>query len=103
LPKKPAQARFEDYVGPWLGYESLFGIMSTAKISRAVGVPFSVVEQRQKFMGVGPFQRISKIAQYQHLVGVIPNALVAKLAGVSSTRVAEFRSSYLAEYVTGEG
>lgn len=103
LPKKPAQARFEDYVGPWLGYESLFGIMSTAKISRAVGVPFSVVEQRQKFMGVGPFQRISKIAQYQHLVGVVPNALVAKLAGVSSTRVAEFRSSYLAEYVTGEG
>ena len=93
LPEQPAQVSLENYVGPWLGYESLFGKMSIAKISRAVGVPFSVVEQRQKFLGVKSFKRVSKVSRYQHLVGVIPNALLAKLAGVSATRVAEFRSS----------
>lgn len=49
LPKEPAQQRIKNCVGPWLGYESLFGTMSAAKISRAVGVPFAIVEQRQNF------------------------------------------------------
>ncbi len=46
LPKQPTTAKLKNYVGPWLGYESLFGSMSAAKISRAVGVPYPVVEQR---------------------------------------------------------
>ena len=103
LPKTPAQSRIENYVGPWLGYESLFGTMSSAKISRAVGVPLQIVEQRQRFLGVAPFRRVSKVSRYQHLVGVIPNALLAKLAGVSSTRVAEFRSSCRLEGIEDNG
>lgn len=90
LPKEPAQQRIKNYVGPWLGYESLFGTMSAAKISRAVGVPFAIVEQRQKFLGAIPYQRVSKLARYQHLAGLISNALLAKLAGVSATRANEF-------------
>ncbi|MGC3713699.1 hypothetical protein ACPTJA_14370, partial [Enterococcus faecalis] len=60
------------------------------KISRAVGVPFAVVEQRQKFLGATPYQRVSKLARYQLLVGLIPIGLLAKLAGVSITRASEF-------------
>lgn len=90
LPMPRAAAPLKNYVGPWLGYESLFGSMSAAKISRAVGVPFAVVEQRQKFLGATPYQRVSKLARYQHLVGLIPIGLLAKLAGVSITRASEF-------------
>ena len=90
LPKPRAAAPLKNYVGPWLGYDSLFGSMSAAKISRAVGVPFAVVEQRQKFLGATPYQRVSKLARYQHLVGLIPIGLLAKLAGVSITRASEF-------------
>ena len=39
LPETPERASIQNYQGPWLGYESLFGSMSAAKISRAVGVP----------------------------------------------------------------
>lgn len=97
LPKEPATPRLKNYVGPWLGYESLFGSMSTAKISRAVGVPFAVVEQRQKFLGATPYQRVSKLVRYQHLIGLIPIGLLAKLAGVSISRASEFRNKVLAE------
>ncbi|MFW9103836.1 hypothetical protein ACOI8A_27405 [Pseudomonas sp. P4795] len=97
LPKEPATPRLKNYVGPWLGYESLFGSMSTAKISRAVGVPFAVVEQRQKFLGATPYQRVSKLVRYQHLIGLIPIGLLAKLAGVSISRASEFRNRVLAE------
>lgn len=90
LPKEPAQQRIKNCVGPWLGYESLFGTMSAAKISRAVGVPFAIVEQRQNFLGAVPYQRVSKLDRYQHLAGLISNALLAKLAGVSASRATEF-------------
>ena len=71
--------------------------MSTAKISRAVGVPFAVVEQWQKFLGATPYQRVSKLVRYQHLIRLIPIGLLAKLAGVSISRASEFRNKVLAE------
>jgi transcriptional regulator with XRE-family HTH domain len=97
LPKQPTTAKLKNYVGPWLGYESLFGSMSAAKISRAVGVPYPVVEQRQKFLGVTTYKRVSKLARYQHLIGLIPIGLLAELAGVSISRASEFRNKVLAE------
>nr|QOQ33316.1 hypothetical protein [Pseudomonas syringae pv. actinidiae] len=97
LPKPPKAPQLENYVGPWLGYESLFGSMSVAKISRAVGVPYPVVEQRQMFLGVTPFKRVSKLARYQHLVGLIPIRLLAEIAGVSVGRAREFVMKVAAE------
>jgi len=91
LPDAAEQVPVPDYPGPWLGYESLFGTMSPAKISRAVGVPFSVVEQRREFLGIGPYQRVSRVARYEHLLGVVSNGVLAKLAGVTPARVADFR------------
>ncbi|WP_262121945.1 hypothetical protein [Serratia ficaria] len=97
LPKQKKIRQLKNYVGPWLGYESLFGTMSAAKISRAVGVPYAVVEQRQKFLGATPFKRVSKMARYRHLVGIIPIGLLAKLAGVSLSVATAFREKVLAE------
>ncbi|MHC5208913.1 hypothetical protein [Pseudomonas chlororaphis] len=91
LPELPKPAPIQDYPGPWLGYESLIGTMSVAKISRAVGVPFSVVEQRQKFLGIPPYQRVSRVTRYEHLLGVVPNNVLAKLAGVTPARIADIR------------
>lgn len=91
LPKEPQRVPFPNYQGPWLGYESLIGTMSAAKISRASGVPFSVVERRQEFLGVKPYQRVSRVARYQHLLGLVPNSVLAKLAGVTAARVADIR------------
>lgn len=91
MPEPPEQVSVPNYQGPWLGYESLFGTMSAAKISRAVGVPFSVVEQRQEFLGIGPYQRVSRVARYEHLLGVVSNGVLAKLAGVTPARVADIR------------
>jgi hypothetical protein len=86
------QVPIRDYTGPWLGYESLFGQMSVAKISRAVGVPYQVVQRRQDFLGVKPYQRVSKLARYSHLLGVVSNGVLGKLAGVSTSRVADYRA-----------
>lgn len=97
LPESPKQTPIQDCPGPWIGYESLFGRMSAAKISRAVGVPFSVVEQRQAFLGVPPFQRVSRLARYEHLLGLVSNGVLAKLAGVSPSRVALFRKQKVSE------
>ncbi|MDY7572660.1 hypothetical protein QN377_08710 [Pseudomonas sp. CCC4.1] len=91
LPETPERASIQNYQGPWLGYESLFGSISAAKISRAVGVPISIVEQRQAFLGVTPYQRLSRVDRYEHLVGVVPNNVLAKLAGVSPARIADIR------------
>lgn len=93
LPEPPKTIAFPNYQGPWLGYESLFGTMSPAKISRAVGVPFSVVERRRQFLGVISYQRVSRVARYEHLLGVVSNGLLAKLAGVSPARIADIRKS----------
>lgn len=87
---QPGQATpLPDYHGPLLGYESLLHRMSVAKISRAVGVPYAIVEKRRDFLGVKPFERVSRVAQYRHLLGVIPHALLAQLAGVSAARISE--------------
>lgn len=91
LPAPPEPDSIPNYQGPLLGYESLFGRMSTAKISRETGVPFLVVERRQIFLGVAPFQRVSRVDRYKHLVGIVSNNLLAKLAGVSPSRVADIR------------
>lgn len=64
--------------------------MSNSKISRAVNVPISVVEQRRLFLRVQPYRRVSKLEQYRHLFGLVPNNLIAMLAGVSPTRVAAY-------------
>lgn len=82
----------EDYHGPLLGFESLLSSMSSAKISRTVGVPVAVVEQRRNFLAV-PYRRTARASRYAHLFGVVPNALVAKLAGVSPARIADMRKA----------
>ncbi len=91
LPEPPKPDSIPNYQGSWLGYESLFGTMSAAKISRAVGVPFSVVEQRQKILDVTPYQRVSRVARYEHLLGVVSNNVLAKLAGGTPASVADIR------------
>lgn len=97
LAELPKQTPVPNYIGPWLGYESLFGTMSAAKISRAVGVPFSVVQRRQEFLGVKPYQRVSRLARYSHLLGVVSDGVLGKLAGVSPARVADYRLQKAAE------
>lgn len=77
----------QDSHGPLLGYESLLHSMSIAKICRIVGVPYNVIEKRRDFLGVKPYERVSRAARYNHLLGVIPNTLLAKLAGISASRV----------------
>jgi len=89
LPKEPQQTPIPNYQGPWLGYESLFGTMSAAKVSRASGVPFSVVERRQEFLGVKPYQRVSRVARYEHLLGVVPHSVLAKLVGLTASRISD--------------
>ncbi|SOS30002.1 hypothetical protein PL963_P100019 (plasmid) [Pseudomonas cerasi] len=79
-----------NFCGPWLGYESLLGTMSDPKVSRAVNVPVSVVQQRRIFLGIQPYRRVSKLERYRHLLGLVPNNLVAMLAGVSHTRVTDY-------------
>lgn len=91
-PAPPTQDPLPNYQGPWLGYESLFGFMSAAKISRAVGVPISVVEQRQQFLGVTPYKRVSRITGYEHLLGVVSNNVLAKLVGLTPARIADIRT-----------
>lgn len=97
LAEPPKQTPMPNYIGPWLGYESLFGTMSAAKISRAVGVPFAVVQRRQEFLGVKPYQRVSRLARYSHLLGVVSDGVLGKLAGVSPSRVADYRAQKAAE------
>lgn len=77
----------QDSHGPLLGYESLLHSMSIARISRIVGVPYNIIEKRRDFLGVKPYERVSRAARYNHLLGVIPHTLLAKLAGVSASRV----------------
>lgn len=81
-----------DVSGPWLGFESLLGSMSSARISRAVGVPLEVVKRRREFLGVD-YQRIAKAERFTHLFGLVPNSVIAKLAGVSAVRIADMRKS----------
>jgi hypothetical protein len=90
FPQPIHQIIWPDFPGPWLGFESILGSMSDPKVSRAVNVPLSVVEQRRIFLGIQPYRRVSKLEQYRHLLGIVPNTLIAKLAGVSHTRVADF-------------
>ncbi|WP_233462759.1 MULTISPECIES: hypothetical protein [Pseudomonas] len=90
-PDLASPAPVEDYHGPGLGYESLLGTMSAAKLSRTVGVAYAVVEARRQFLGIAPYKRVSRADRYVHLFGVVPNSVLAKLAGVSHERIAQMR------------
>ncbi|HFK8600292.1 TPA: hypothetical protein ACG0RR_005878 [Pseudomonas aeruginosa] len=72
-PDLASPAPVEDYHGPGLGYESLLGTMSAAKLSRTVGVAYAVVEARRQFLGIAPYKRVSRADRYVHLFGVVPN------------------------------
>jgi hypothetical protein len=98
------QNAWADFHGPWLGYESLLGSMSDPKVSRAVNVPVSVVEKRRIFLAIQPYRRVSKLERYRHLLGLIPNNLIALIAGVSHTRVADYLKQVSAAHEkTAEG
>jgi hypothetical protein len=96
-PPSPPRARrkrlVSDYFGPLLGYESLLGVISDAKVSRATGLPISVIESRRRFLGIEPYQRISRIVQYDYLLAIksIPSAVLAELVGLSASRISEIR------------
>lgn len=83
--------RVKDFHGPLLGYESLLGTVSDAKVSREVGVPYGVVVARRIFLDIPPYQRIARASRYKHLIGVVSDSVLAKLAGVSRTRIADMR------------
>lgn len=38
-----------------------------------------------------PYQRVSRVARYEYLLGVVSNNVLAKLAGVTLARVADIR------------
>lgn len=92
-PRARRKQAVSDFFGPLLGYESLLGFMSDAKVSRATGLPITVIEGRRKFLRIEPYQRISRIVQYEHLLGIksIPSAVLGKLVGLSSSRISEIR------------
>lgn len=84
-----------NYPGPWLVYESLFGSMSVAKISRATGIPYKVIEDRRIFLGVPAYGRPSRIDRYKHLVGRVPNNALARFVGLSPARVFQIYNQML--------
>jgi hypothetical protein len=94
-PDQAVSARFPDYPGPWLGYESLFGSMPSARISQAVNVPYPVIEARRLFLGAPAYVRVSRISRYAHLLGKVPNNVLAKLVGLSTARVQQLHRERL--------
>lgn len=92
-PRALRRKTIPNYQGPWLGFESLLGSMSVTMISRTVGVPYNVVEKRRKFLGIPPFQRTTRLTQYEHLLEVasVPPSVLGKIVGLSASRVSELR------------
>lgn len=86
-------AVISDYHGPLLGYESLLGTIPDTKVSRQVGVAVTVVEARRIYLGIKPYKRVSRAAQYAYLLGLVPDTLLAELTGVSHTRIADMRQA----------
>ena len=93
LPQLDPLPSIENYVGPLLGYESMFYTTSDAKISRATGVPITIIEKRRLSLAVPPYQRKSRLTPYEHLLGVVSNTLLAKLVGLSVARISDLRKS----------
>lgn len=87
VPGSTTPQQIADYHGPLLGFESLLSTMTPTEISRHAGVPYSVVVQRCEALGVQPFKRVSVASRYDHLLGKVPDALVARLAGVSRASI----------------
>lgn len=79
--------RVEDFEGPLLGFESLLTTATSTEIMRQTGIHFSIIERRRDFLGLPVFQHKSKLEPYMHLVGIVPVPLLAKLAGLSGSRV----------------
>jgi transcriptional regulator with XRE-family HTH domain len=91
----PKASIVENYQGPMLGFESILGSMSDARVSQATGVPIDTVESRRRFLKIPPYKRESKLTPYEHLLGHVPYSVLAKLTGLSSTRVRDFHLSRL--------
>lgn len=81
-----------DFVGPLIGYESLFASMSDLAISRHVGVNLSLVEARRRDLNIKPYRKTSKLDPYEHLLGQVPIKLLSKLAGISEARIREIKA-----------
>lgn len=79
------------YHGPLLGFEPLLTSMTAVMISRATGLPLSVIEARRDFLGVARFVRVSKLERYRYLLGRVSNYAVARFVGVSVSRVTDYR------------
>lgn len=77
----------EDFEGPFLGFESLLTTKTVTEIERQTGIHFSIIERRRDFLGLPTFQHKSKLEPYKHLVGIVPVPLLAKLVGLSGSRV----------------
>lgn len=94
-PKPPPPVRFRDSPGPLLGYESLFATMSSVKVSRTVGVPYTIVEARRLAIGAPAYVRASRLERYKHLLGVVPHYALARLVGLSQSRVTDLYKQQL--------
>lgn len=62
-------------------------------MSREVGVPVPIVEKRRIHLGIMPFRRVSRVARYAYLLGLVPDTLLAELTGVPHTRIADRRKA----------
>ncbi|MDY7536444.1 hypothetical protein RGV33_33010 [Pseudomonas sp. Bout1] len=93
LPQRDPLPSIENYVGPLLGYESMFYTTSDAKISRATGVPITIIEKRRLSLAVPLYQRKSRLTPYEHLLGLVSNNLLAKLVGLSVARIYDIRKN----------
>ena len=80
-----------DFEGPLLGFESLLTTATVTEIQRQTGIHFSIIERRRDFLGLPVFQNKSKLDRYKHLVGIVPVPLLAKLVGLSGSRVRQLR------------
>jgi len=56
-----------------------------------------VIVQRCAFLGIQPYKRVSVASRYDHLLGKVPDALVAKLAGVSRASIGARRKRLSAQ------
>jgi len=77
----------DNYEGPLLGFESLLTTQTIVEIHRETGIHCSIIERRRDFLELPVFQRKSKLEPYKHLVGIVPVPLLAKLVGLSGSRV----------------
>jgi hypothetical protein len=88
VPKRRTVPNFE---GPLLGYESLFESMADTQISRATGLPVTLIESRREFLRLPRYRRSSRIEPYAHLLDVVPAELLSQITGLSVSRIGQLR------------